>query len=27
VQKTFRASAFADQTNKFAKWEDNEEEK
>ena len=27
VQKTFRASAFGDQTNKFAKWEDNEEQK
>lgn len=25
VQKTFRASAFGDQTNRFEKWEDNEE--
>lgn len=25
VQKAFRASAFTDQTNKFSKWEDNEE--
>lgn len=27
TQKSFRASAFGDQTNKFAKWEDPEEEK
>jgi hypothetical protein len=25
AQKSFRASAFGDQTNKFAKWEDTEE--
>ena len=25
VNKSFRASAFGDQTNKFAKWEDTEE--
>ncbi len=25
MQKSFRASAFGDQTNKFSKWEDNEE--
>lgn len=25
MQKTFRASAFGDQTNKFSKWEDKEE--
>ncbi len=27
LQKEFRASAFGDQTNKFAKWEDTDEGK
>jgi len=27
MQKSFRAAAFGDQTNQFAKWEETEEEK